>query len=112
MPGGDTIMQAHNELPTLWDLLRDAGMRAICARWGHRWSEYKRPGYGSLPYGKREWCQRCLSQSITFPDGERVQTSAPELKAGTDIAFKEALYEARWGEPPRRRMTIGEWPAP
>lgn len=111
MPGGDTIQQAVIVQPTIRTLLADAALRGLCKRLGHRWREYKRPNYAGLPFGKREWCERCKTNRITFPDGEVVEASAPEIVAG-ETRFAEALYEARWGEPPRRKLRIGEWPAP
>lgn len=105
MPGGDTITRAEVRVPALRELLADLLLRAICAQFGHRWH-----GYARLPYGERQWCLRCETGRIVLEDGETVEATKPQILAG-DTRFGTALYEARWGEPPRRPLVTGEWPA-
>jgi hypothetical protein len=104
--GGDTIGRAVVVKPTVRATLADFVVRMICARWDHRWRLW-----AEFPHGKRLLCERCLSNRIEFPDGETVEATKLEIGAG-DVRFGEALYEARWGEPPRQKMRVGEWPAP
>lgn len=108
MPGGDTITQAFRREPRIGELLLDFAMRAICKRLGgHAWMPYGRP----LPFGKREYCRRCRSNRVVLTaDGSEHVATAMQVVAA-DTAFAEVLYEARWGEPPRHPIRLGEWPA-
>lgn len=106
--GGDTITHApQRRNPMIRELLWDYLMRMLCERLEHRWTPFGR----KLPFGTREYCDRCGTNRITFDaDGEQVYATAMELIAA-DTRFGEALYEARWGDPPRRKLRVGEWPA-
>lgn len=106
MPGGETIGRATQyRVPSIGELVKDWALRLVCAKFEHRWRDS-----GHLPYGKREWCERCESNRITLEDGEVFEATAMQVVAA-DVEFAEALYEARWGAPPRRKMRHGEWPA-
>lgn len=102
----DTIMQGRVERVPMREVLWDALLRAICRRWDHRWRLY-----GKLPFGRRELCDRCATNRVVFADGDTVEASAVAIRGG-DVEFAEALYIARWGDVPRRKMRPGEWPAP
>jgi hypothetical protein len=106
MPGGDTITARTVEAPSRAELAWELVLRAVCRRWGHLWRPYGRP----LHWGTRTYCSRCLTNRIAFPDGETVEATGTALKQG-DPTFAEALYEARWGEKPRKVLRRGEWPA-
>jgi hypothetical protein len=106
MPGGDTLTRVQVRVPTVREHLADVLLRAVCSRRGHRWQPYGR----ELPFGKREWCGCCESNRITLSDGAMVEASKVQVIA-CHPPFAEALYEARWGEPPRRALVTGDWPA-
>lgn len=92
-------------LPTVRETIQDAALRWVCSKRGHRWRLYSQ-----LPYGHRDYCTCCDSNRIVFDDGGIIEATKLQL-AAADVEFGEALYEARWGEPPRRKMRHGEWPA-
>jgi hypothetical protein len=79
-------------------------MEAVCKRYGHNWRPYGKP----LRFGHREYCVRCLRQAVELADGRVECSKADVMAADPDLA--EALYQARWGELPRQRLTRGEWP--
>ncbi len=95
--------------------LLNALMRAVCERRGHHWLLYGQPlgreGEWNLPFGRREYCTRCMSNRVTLKDGFTMEATKAEL-AAAEPRFAETLYEARWGERPKQALWRGEWPAP
>lgn len=106
MPGGDPIIRVVVQRPQRRELALELLLRAVCARFGHIWRPMGRP----LRYGRREFCARCSTNRITLADGEEVEATGSAVKMA-DPRFAEALYEARWGDPPHRVLQRGEWPA-
>jgi len=76
----------------------------VCAlRRDHVWRDFC--PRGTLKHGHREWCLCCHSNRVSLDSGEVVVASSTELDS---VRFQSALYEARWGEPPRRPLNVGE----
>lgn len=102
----DTITTAPVITLPIGHAVANALLQAICRRRGHRWRDFG----GPLPHGQRRYCVKCESQMVELADGGSIVCTKAELLA-REPTFAEALYLARWGEPPRRRMRRGEWPA-
>lgn len=86
------------------DAIVDAFARSLCAAHEHRWlSHVEHP---TMRYARRFYCRRCLRNRLEFQWGEVREFSAQDVERLAP-AWLEALYEARWGEPPRQRVDSG-----
>jgi hypothetical protein len=100
----DTIQEVQPrrlERPVLQALLE-----FVCRKRGHRWERY-----AVLKHGRRDYCL-CCHGGRAVVRGEVIAEWSFAEQLAADPKVAEALYEVRWGEPPRRRLKRGEWPAP
>jgi hypothetical protein len=96
-------------------LIVEALTRAVCDRRGHRWREYMLQGQPDsfMRWALRRYCTRCEANRLVFldskgglPTGEELVCTAAEVSRLAP-AWLEGLYRARWGDYPRRRVTVG-----
>lgn len=83
--------------------------RALCAWRDHRWRPYTLERGRKDPYMRyavREFCERCEANRLTFEDRSEAVFDRDDV-VRLAPAWLEALYRARWGEWPRRRVTMG-----
>lgn len=93
----------------------DVTTRIVCALRGqvtgeaHQWRPYEMVRGATddtMRFARREFCQTCSSNRLLYDDGDELVVPRVEV---VDLSprWMEGLYRARWGELPRRRVTIG-----
>lgn len=72
----------------------------------HSWAAFYVTRPNPLRYGDRFYCTCCEAGRVVFRDGREVVASAADVRRESP-EWGEAMYEARWGDPPSRKMTMG-----